>query len=185
MAWRFLALCFEVSFLALDKTIHLKHYSAIIFALLFCYTAAAQTDSLPIYKRLQDIPPFVLTKAPDSTSFSKEDLKKRKATLIMIFSPDCDHCKHATKDLLEHYRLFKDVQIVMATPLDYKFVLPFYKEYNIASYPNITMGRDKTYFLGTFFSITSFPAIFLYDKKGKFKEAFNGSVSFEKIAASL
>ena len=138
-----------------------------------------------MYKRYPTIPPFTITKVPDSTKFTKADLKKKQATLIMIFSPDCEHCQHATEDMLAHFSLFKNVQIVMATPLEYQFILPFYSAYKIAAHPNITMGRDPSYFLGTFFSVHNFPAIFLYDKKGKFVQSFEGSVSFEKIATYL
>lgn len=103
----------------------------------------------------------------------------------MVFSPDCEHCQHATEDLLKHFDLFKNVQIVMATPLEYKFIPSFYKKYRLADYPNITIGRDPNYFLGSFYEVHNFPSIFLYDKKGNFVEVFEGSVSFEKIAKKL
>ncbi len=73
----------------------------------------------------------------------------------------------------------------MCTPLDYKYILPFYKEYNLAKYSNITVGRDGSYILGTFFSVRNFPSIFVYNKKGEFVKAFDGSVPVEKIAESL
>ncbi|MCP9750239.1 thioredoxin fold domain-containing protein [Ferruginibacter sp. HRS2-29] len=157
---------------------------AVLWLLAF-KAGSAQTDSLPIYKRFPAVPPFSIVRLPDSTRFVKADLKKKKATLIMIFSPDCEHCQHATEDLLKHAGLFKNVQIVMATPLEYQFIVPFYEKYRLAEHPNITVGRDATYFLGQFFSVHNYPSIFLYDKKGNFKEGFEGSVSFEKIATYL
>ena len=103
----------------------------------------------------------------------------------MIFSPDCHHCQVATRDLLAHMDLFKDVQIVMATALEYKYIKPFYDDFQLSNYKNITVGWDRTYFLGSFFGIKEFPSIFLYNKKGKFVANFEGSVPFTKIAESL
>jgi thioredoxin-related protein len=144
-----------------------------------------QNDTLPIYERFPNVPPFTIMTVPDSTAFSKDDLKKKKETIIMVFSPDCSHCQHETKELTEHMDMFKDVQIVMASPLDYHYILQFYKDYHIADYPNITMGRDGSYMLGTFYKITNFPSIFVYNKKGEFVKAFDGSYPIEKIAAAL
>ncbi|MEO6405729.1 MAG: thioredoxin fold domain-containing protein [Ferruginibacter sp.] len=161
--------------------------NSIIFLLVICFSFScyAQPDSLPVYKRFPNVPPFKLRTVPDSLLYTKDDLPKKKPVIVMVFSPDCEHCQLATKDLLSHIKLFDKVEIVMASSLDYGNILAFYKEFNIAAYPNIVMGRDPSYFLGTFFSIRNFPSIYIYNKKGKFIKEFEGSVSFEKIAEWL
>jgi len=145
----------------------------------------AQADSTLIYQRFPIIPPFNIIKVPDSTRFTKDDLSKKKATIIIIFSPDCEHCQHETKELTTHIKLFKKAQIVMASPLEHHYLKKFYEEYKIADYPNIIMGRDAIYFLGTFYHVRSFPAIFVYDKKGHFVKSFDGNDPIEKIAEAL
>lgn len=147
--------------------------------------AMAQADSTLIYLRFPTVPPFNIIKVPDSTRFTKDDLSKKRATVIIIFSPDCDHCQQATKELTANIRLFKKAQIVMASSLEYAYLKKFYGEYKIADYSNIIMGCDPSYFLGTFFRVRSFPAIFVYDKKGNFVQSFDGSVPVEKIAEAL
>lgn len=147
--------------------------------------AQTLTDSLPRYKRIPTVPPFKLVVAPDSVVFIKDELKKKRATIVMIFSPDCEHCVHSTENLLPHYNLFKKVQIVMATALSYDHVKKFYTNLKLTDYPNIKVGYDAAYFLGGFYEVRSFPAIFLYDKKGNFKQAFDGNTKWETIAAAL
>ncbi len=169
----------------MKKNTSVKKYLIAAIAILCFKSGFAQQDSLPVYKRFPEIPPFTIIKLPDSTKFAKTDLKKKKATIIMVFSPDCEHCQHATEDLIKHIDLYKDVQIVMATPLEYRFIEPFYLHYKLADYPNITVGRDASYFLGSFYKLTNYPTIILYDNKGNFKDRFEGSVSFEKIATYL
>jgi thioredoxin-related protein len=160
----------------------------ILLAFPFLYNALfAQTaiDSLPRYKRIPTVPPFKLVIAPDSIVFIKDELKKKRATIVMVFSPDCDHCVHSTEDLLAHYDLFKKVQIVMATSLAYSHVKKFYTGLKLVDYPNVKVGWDAAYFLAGFYDVRTYPAIFLYDKKGNFKKAFDGNTKWETIAASL
>jgi thioredoxin-related protein len=148
----------------------------------------AQTDnvdSLPIYQRFPEVPVFSITRVPDSTKFTRDDLKKRKPTIIMLFSPDCSHCQVATKDMLAHIDLFKKAQIVMVSSLDYSNIKKFYDEYKIGDQHNIIMGRDGTYNLGTFYKLRSYPSIFVYNKKGKFVDSFVGDIKMDKIAEAL
>jgi thioredoxin-related protein len=151
----------------------------------FMAVSAAAQDSLPVYKRFPTLPPFKIIKVPDSIVYKKEDLKKKKATIIIVFSPDCDHCQHAAKDLMANSVLFKKTQIIMAAYPPYISILKFYNEYGIAAHANIVMGMDAGYFFSSFYSVRSFPSIFIYDKKGNFVKRFEGSVSFAEIAKAL
>lgn len=147
--------------------------------------AQVKNDSIPIYKRFPTVPPFTIMTAPDSAAFSKDDLQKKKAVVFVIFSPDCEHCKHFTKELLEKYDLVKKARIIMVSSLNFDLIKRFYQENKIADYSHIAMGRDGGYMLGTFFNVRSYPTVVVYDKKGKLVERLDGAVSIEKIAGDL
>ena len=152
----------------------------------FCVVAFSQEDSTaPVYQRFPTIPEFTVFKAPDSTSFTRGDLKKNKPVVFMIFSPDCEHCQHETEKLLANIDKFKNAQIVMITYLPYDEMMVFYKNYKIADYPQITMARDTKFFFPVFFKVRNLPSIFVYDKKGNFKKSFEGDVKPETILAEL
>jgi thioredoxin-related protein len=166
----------------------MKNFLTFFIIIFSNITTFAQTTTEPLapaYIRIPSVPPFNITIAPDSISFTKENLKKKRATIIVVFSPDCDHCVQSTADLITNYERFKKVEIVMATALSFQQVKKFYTNLKVADYPNIKVGEDKSYFLGTFFEVRSFPAIFLYDKKGEFKQAFDSNAKWETIAKSL
>lgn len=149
------------------------------------FTSLAQTDSTKsVYLRFPNIPAFTIYKAADSTAFTRENLKK-KPSVFIIFSPDCEHCQHETESLIANINKFKNSQIIMVTYLPHAEMVKFYHDYKISKYPEIIMGRDPKYFFPIFFSVRNLPAIFVYDKKGKFKKSFEGSVSVDKIAAEL
>ena len=166
---------------------NMKKLMLIILYGFCCLDGFSQTTAIaePAYKRIPTIPPFTLALVPDSVSFSKENLKKKRAVIVMIFSPDCDHCVHATEDLIKNINLFRKVDIVMVTSLSFASEQKFYTDLHIAAHKNIHVGFDRERFLSSFYEVRNFPSIYLYDKKGNFKEAFEGSVSFEKIAKSL
>ena len=157
-----------------------------VLILLAAQVSFSQADSTkPVYLRFPTLPQFSIYKAADSTVFTRENLAKRKATIFIIFSPDCEHCQHETEALIANIDKFKDVQIVMVEYLAFDEMVKFYKNYQIEKYPNIIMGRDAKFYLPLFFKVESLPAIYVYDKKGNFKQAFSGSVKMDKIAAAL
>src|ERR1700752_2220082 len=67
-------------------------------------TANAQAP----FMRFPTLPPFHLLKLDSTTYLTKEDVKKGHKTIIMYFSPDCEHCKHQTEAILSDFSKFKD-----------------------------------------------------------------------------
>ena len=162
----------------------MKSILLLILNLSLALVSFSQEDSLPVYKRFPYIPQFTIYKAPDSTQFTRENLKK-KSSVFIVFSPDCEHCQHETKDLLSNIDKFKKSQIIMVTYLPYEEMMQFYKDYKIAEYPMITMGRDAKFFFPVFYRVSSFPSIFVYDKNGNLTQSFEGTTSIDKIVAAL
>ncbi len=168
------------------KKISVKKIILTLFIACIAQLSFSQTDSTPaVYLRFPTIPQFTIYNAADSSVFTRENLKKRTPTVFIVFNPECEHCQHETKALIANIDKFKHAQVVMVSYLDYDQMVKFYREYKIADYPVITMGRDAKYFLPVFFDVKTLPAIFVYDKKGKIKKAFEGSVPIEKLIEEL
>jgi cytochrome oxidase Cu insertion factor (SCO1/SenC/PrrC family) len=147
--------------------------------------ASAQTlppDS-PAYKRFPTVPPFTILQA-DSTSLTKDNLK-HQPTIIMYFSPDCDHCKHQWADMEKRMKDLKKYQIIMITYQPFEEMVAFYKSKKIASYSNIKLGRDTKFFLPPFYKIQSLPYQALYDKNGDLVTTFEGNVKIDKLLAAF
>ncbi|HUP12450.1 MAG TPA: hypothetical protein VM187_09570, partial [Niastella sp.] len=97
----------------------------------------AQADSVPAgAERYPMIPPFTLLKV-DSTNLTREQLRKNRNTMIMYFSPDCDHCKHQTDSMFAHFNDFREVEILMATYQPFDEMKKFYRAYEMGKYANI------------------------------------------------
>ncbi|MES1226862.1 MAG: redoxin domain-containing protein, partial [Bacteroidota bacterium] len=109
----------------------MKKYLLLVLIVALSKAGFSQYDSTLLYLRFPIVPSFKLTNVEDSSTFTKDNLKKKKWTIIMMFSPDCEHCQAVTKELTANIKLFKKAQIVMASPLNYDYIRKFYDEYKI------------------------------------------------------
>lgn len=147
-------------------------------------TATAPQDQAP-YLKYPTIPPFHLLKLDSATYLTKDDIKKHRRTIVMFFSPDCDHCKHQTESILADFADFKDIEIVMATYQPFSEMKEFNTHYRLFEHPNIKIGRDEKFFLAPFYKIRNLPYLALYDKKGNLITTFEGNQKAETIVKAF
>jgi thioredoxin-related protein len=155
-----------------------------ILGLFSLYSVQAQTPaSLPEapYLKNPGFPPVHLLEIDSVHFFTKDDVKKNHKILLMFFSPECEHCKHQTQDILAEIGKFKDIEIVMATFQPFDEMKTFYNYYRIGDHSNIFMGRDEKYMLPPFYRMQSLPYLALYDKKGQYITHFEGNQKVDTI----
>jgi thioredoxin-related protein len=152
-----------------------------LFAVLNLSASAKSLDTIPQHLKNLKLPDFKLLLPDSVTNFYTEELSTKKTTILMSFSPDCDHCKQQTKEIIQNINQLKDVQIVMGTTLPFGMMKAFYEEYKISSHKNITMGRDVLYFFPKYFQNHYLPLIAIYNKKGELLHYFDGGVSTSEL----
>jgi thiol-disulfide isomerase/thioredoxin len=160
----------------------LKNIISTLAAVLLSFAAMAQKDSsaatLPCYLT---VPVFNITAVPDSNVYASTTLQKNKPVVIIMFSPDCEHCQNETKELLAWRKEIKDLQIIMVSTAPYIKVNEFYQDYNIAALPNVKMGCDIEYKLALVFRAATYPAVYVYDSKGVLSKAYIGGAAIPDI----
>ena len=137
--------------------------------------------TLPPYKRFPTVPPLKLLLLDSTTYFTKEDLKKNKPVLIIVFNPDCEHCKHETEEIIKNIDSLKNIQIIMATMMSFDLMRSFYEKYDLKRFQNITVGKDVQYTLPSFYQMHFMPYLAMYDKKGNLLATFEGSMKIEDL----
>jgi thioredoxin-related protein len=161
----------------------MKSFFAIVL-LLSSHALFAQKDSIaPGYLRNPTVPPFRLLQVDSSSYFTKADLKKKKAVLIILFDPSCEHCKHETEAILNNIDSFKNVEIVMATNASFDKMKEFYEHFGLANVRNIHVGIDYQTILAPFYMIRNLPYLAMYDRKGNLISTFEGTMKIEKLVA--
>lgn len=160
----------------------MKKQLLVIVLFFFCLAAAGQSiPADPPYKRFPSVPPLNLLLQDSASYFTKADLKKNKKTLIILFSPDCDHCQHEAKELVKHRDAFKDVQIVFSSTAPLHQLYEFYDRYELAKMHHVVVGKDYQYILPSFFQMKNFPFLALYNKKQELVKVFEGAYPVERI----
>jgi len=155
-----------------------------IVLLLFCFaslSAQSQTQPDPPYKRFPTLPPLRLLLPDSSTIFTDKDLRKNTPLFFILFSPDCDHCKKETEELIDNIDSFKNIQIVMATFMPVSEIKKFYDNYRLDRFSNITVGYDMQHMLPTYYRISYTPFLAFYDKKGNLIEGIQGALPIPKV----
>ena len=145
---------------------------------------AQQDPTQPAYKRYPTIPGLQLLSL-DSTAYTKEQLPRKKQVLIMLFSPDCDHCQHETEQIVANKEAFADTHILMVSTLPLFRLKEFEKQYGLEQMQNVTITKDPYYVLISFYSLRMFPFMALYNRKGDLIQTYQGSVGVEKILATF
>ena len=165
----------------------MKNTLLLSLALATYFFSFAQSDSIPQapYKRFPTIPPFKLLLIDSSTHFTKDDLAKKKPVMLMLFSTDCDHCKHETEEIIKNIDAFKKVQIVMSTTLPFDKMLDYYNHYNLELFDNIIMGKDVSYLLPVFYDIHNLPFLAFYNKKKELISVFSSALPIDKAIEEL
>ncbi|MGC4036452.1 MAG: redoxin domain-containing protein [Chitinophagaceae bacterium] len=165
----------------------MKKFQSLLVAALISMTIYAQsgTEPQPAYLRFPTVPPIKILKVDSATYFTKENLSKKKPTIVMVFNPGCEHCQHETEEIIKNIDEFKDIQVVMATPQSFTEMKDFYKTYKLANYSNIIVGRDEHFTLPSFYSIRSLPFLAFYDKKQNLISAHEGSMLIPKMLEEI
>ena len=126
------------------------------------------------------VAPFVITLDSGKT-YTHEDLKKEPLVLI-YFSPECDHCRNFTKDMMKNIKSFADKQIVMVTFLSLDEIKKFVKDFDIASHHNIKVGTEaNTFLVRNYYNVEHFPFVVLYDKNGKEIKTFANRPTIKEV----
>ena len=153
----------------------------LFFLLTTAAAAFAQQDTLqPAYKRYPVIPGLQLFLS-DSTKYTKENLPRKKQVLLMLYSPDCDHCQHEAEQIVARKEELRDTHIIMATTFPIARMNEFAEKYGLNKMENVVMAKDPYYVLLSFYAIRNFPYLALYDKKGSLIQTFEGSVGIDKV----
>lgn len=153
----------------------------VLYSFLPLFASAQLTEDMPIFKKHGTPPPFKLT-LPDSTFTTADKLaKKNKDMIVIVFSVECDHCKHLTEAIIKNIDKFKDKQVLMITPFALARMRDYYNYYHINKYPAITMASEPTRQIMNYYDLQYFPGAYTYGKNHKLVKNFEGTVEWSDL----
>jgi len=126
-------------------------------------------------KEGKQMPEFSMLLTDSSTKLYSRDFPA-KPVVLFYFSPYCPYCKAQTKKIIEDMDMLKGIQFYYISYFPLSSVKGFCKEFDLAKYPNITVGIDSSYFVKDYFEIGGFPYLAIYGKDKKLNKSFMGKI---------
>ena len=154
----------------------MKLFVPLICCLILNLTSCSQTG---------DMPQFKITQA-NGKIFKASDLKTGKPTLLIYFSPECDHCQVFMKEFFKNANAFTSANILMITFLPADRVVTFVKDYPVGKYQNIIAGTEGMGFLvRDHLGIQNMPFAALYDKRNKLLNKYERDIPLDIILSKI
>jgi len=164
----------------------MKRLFIFLIGLIIASNLLAQGSTIePPYKKFKTFPPIKLLLADSSSHFTKDNISKKDDIVLMLFNPECSHCRTETDSLLKYINLFINTRIIMATTMPFEQMRIFIKEFKLNEYPLITVGRDEHFFLPVYFEISHLPFLAFYDKKKKLISVHEGNMKVKDMLSEL
>ncbi len=153
-------------------------------AILFYSGAFAQYDTTAPYLKTKMLPAFALLNT-DSVAFTQTVLATNKPTIIMLYNPDCGHCKEQLELFLSMPEVMEKAQLVLASTQPLFKINQFYQKYKLHKYPNIFAGKDYLWFLGKTYQPKTIPVLAFYNAQNQFSFLSQGSATKAEILNAL
>ena len=138
-----------------------KKIVSLFFSLFLFCSLFAQTSSNA------GIAPFKITLA-NGKPYTYKQLKKNTPTVLIYFSPTCDHCKAFTTELMKHTKELQNKQIIMIGYEPVAEVKKFDSDFHVSANPNFKIGTEGyTFIVQKYYGVQRFPFVAMYNKEMK------------------
>lgn len=117
--------------------------------------------------------------------FTKQDLPTNKPSLIIYFSPDCQHCHYEASVIRDSIQRLSDISILWVSQASKETLRNFAEEYDLTNYSNIFILQDQGNAFKRLMAITISPAILIYNEEQKLITLFKGETKIDTILKYL
>lgn len=156
----------------------LKKLTGLMVACLLFTVAVAQQNS-------KAIAPFKI-QLVNKNYYTYKELKKNTPSLLVYFSPTCEHCNTFVKELLKHKDVIASKQIVLITYLPVEELKPFVATFGLDKYANIHTGTEGyTFIVRKYYNVERFPFVAVYDKQLQLKKVLPYSEDAAKTVSEV
>lgn len=159
----------------------------IVFTLIILISSISgfsQADTIAPYLKTKLLPDFSLLTI-DSVEFNQSILDENKNTIIMLFNPECDHCKEQLEVLLSVPEVIKSAQIILSSVETHEKNRIFYNKNHLEKYPFVHLGKDHKYFFGKYYRPRTIPVLAIYNPKKQLIYFNQGNSNKKQIEEAL
>lgn len=143
-----------------------------------------QADTTAPYLKTRTLPGFSLLTI-DSVEFNQTILDETKSTIIMLFNPGCDHCRHQLEVLVSAPQVVQSAQIILSSIESHEKNRAFYNKNQLEKYPFVHLGKDFKYFFGGYYRPNTIPVLAFYNPQKQLIFFNQGEVNRKQLEQIL
>lgn len=155
----------------------------LVFVFLFCLPMMVHAQNKVNAKAIgAALPPFTIVKT-NGTAITNPLLKKGKPVMVIIFSPECDHCERVLDSLKTMAGNFKNTQLLLVTEARHKGLLSkFLKKINLDNMPAFNnTGWDGGNLIYDIYTYQHLPQVNIYSERYKLVHTLAGSFPLDSL----
>jgi len=137
-----------------------------------------------ITEQIQSIPEFSFINIQNQNIYTNDSLGVEKATLIVYFNSECEHCQNEAEQISKRIQEFDNFQVLMISYEPQETILAFREKYKLIS-PAIIFLQDSESQFDDIFGRSPIPASFIYNKDRALVKQFKGEVKAETLIKYL
>jgi peroxiredoxin len=128
----------------------------------------------------KNIPLFEFTTL-EGGIFSKYNLIKNKATIIVYFDPECNLCEKSGEMFSKFQAIHKNANVLFVSPSSIEKIKKYQEQFNLKNITNITFLQCKKDDFYTVFKESGTPTYLIYSKNQKLIKIINDDVPVKII----
>lgn len=138
-------------------------------------------DTAP-YLKYPTMPAIQILLQDSATIFNTYTIPRGAPTVLVFFSPDCEHCQHMTAEMVAKMDSMKQANFIFLTPMPLAMLRPFSQKMGINKVKNIrVVGKDYQYFFPAYYDARYVPIVVVYDKEKQFVKRYEGTVKVSDL----
>ncbi|MBA4303471.1 MAG: hypothetical protein C0424_04525 [Sphingobacteriaceae bacterium] len=130
--------------------------------------------------RLTELPKFSFPQMGSKGDVERSDLRGGK-TVVLYFSPDCEHCRALGKDIGMQLGRLRDIDFVFITRFDEADAVTYAREFKLWEQPNVYFGLDMNAAFYSYFGEMFIPSAYVFDAEGQLLQTLHQNAEVQDI----
>jgi len=132
-------------------------------------------------ENLPSIDLLLLDSVTKKTTIQLNNSDNVDAIVLLLFSPDCPHCRVLTSELIDKIQSLSHIRFCLISVSSYNMIKEYSEHFHLERYPTITVGQDYKNSFISYFKPVAVPYVAVYGKDKRLRQVITGKVDVGSI----
>ncbi len=147
------------------KTLYIKSLLSTLLFLLLVGQLFCQDISEKEAMKFNQIPTNAVVDMKHKKIAFNKLFVSNQATVLMFFSPDCDHCEHELEKIQNSNEKLSSINFILLSNRPIELIQAFAQKHQLHKYSNIQVYADPENFMARYYGIGGYPSMLIYTQQ--------------------